>query len=105
MNILTDMQKRAFFDLLKTFNRIERRVLIGRHIHTDVTDHDLWSLYYAPALRFGLSKTHARVLGEIGAVFGYSIGEMLATETKVLLKMQHPARSRKLKNILESTPF
>jgi hypothetical protein len=105
VNNLTGVQKRAFFDLIKTFNIIERRVLIWRHIHTDVTYHDLWSLYYAPALRLGLSKTRARVLRRIGSVFGCSIGEMLTTETKVLLRMRHPVRSAKLKRILDSTPF
>ena len=101
--ILTEVQKQEFLDMIMAFGPVERRILIGRDVDTDVTYDNLWSLYHFPALRFGLSEEHSRILKNIGLEFGYSIEEVRAVEVRALLKMRHPSRSRKLKNILDHT--
>ena len=101
--ILTEVQKQEFLDMIMAFGPVERRILIGRDVDTDVTYDNLWSLYHFPALRFGLSEEHSRILKSIGLELGYWIEEIRTIETKVLLKMRHPSRSRKLKNILGHT--
>ena len=101
--ILTEVQKQEFLDMIMAFGPVERRILIGRGVDTDVTYDNLWSLYHFPALRFGLSEEHSRILKSIGLEFGYSIEEVRAIEARVLIKMRHPSRSRKLKTILDHT--
>ena len=103
--IFTEVQKQEFLDMIMAFDPAERRILIGRDVDTDVTYDNLWSLYYFPALRFGLSEEHSHILKSIGLEFGYCIKEIRAIETKALLKIRHPSRSRKLKNILDHTQF
>ena len=101
--ILTEVQKQEFLDMIKAFGPVERRILIGRDVDTDITYDNVWSLYHFPALRFGLSDEHGHILKHIGLEFGYSIEEIRAIEAKTLRKMRHPSRSRKLKNILGHT--
>ena len=103
--ILTEVQKQEFLDMIMAFGPVERRILIARDVDTDVTYDNLWSLYHFPELRFGLSEEHSHMLKNIGLEFGYCIEEIRIIETKVLLKMRHPSRSRKLKNILDHTQF
>ena len=103
--IMTEVQKQEFLDMIMAFGPVERRILIGRDADTDVTYDNLWSLYHFPALRFGLSDEHSRILKNIGLEFGYCIEEVRDIEARVLLKMRHPSRSRKLKNILDHTQF
>ena len=103
--ILTEVQKREFLDMIMAFGPVERRILIGRDVDTDVIYDSIWSLYHFPELRFGLSDEHSRILKNIGLEFGYCIEEIRAIEARALLKMRHPSRSRKLKNILDSTQF
>ena len=101
--ILTEVQKQEFLDMIMAFGPVERRILIGRDVDTDVTYDNLWSLYHFPELRFGLSREHSHILNNIGLEFGYCIEEMRAIEARALLKIRHPSRSRKLKNILGHT--
>ncbi|MQF48994.1 hypothetical protein FIM08_03755 [SAR202 cluster bacterium AC-647-N09_OGT_505m] len=103
--ILTEVQKQEFLDMIKAFGPVERRILIGRDVDTDITYDNVWSLYHFPALRFGLSEEHGRILENIGREFGYSTEEIGVIEAKALLKIRHPSRSRKLKNILDHTQF
>ena len=103
--ILTEVQKQEFLDMMMTFGPVERRILIGRDVDTDVTYDNVWSLYHFPELRFGLSEEHSPILKNIGLEFGYCIEEIRGIENKALLKMRHPSRSRKLKNILDHTQF
>ena len=103
--ILTEVQKQEFLDMIMAFGPVEHRILIGRDVDTDVTYDNVWSLYHFPALRFGLSDEHGHILKNIGLELGYSIEEIRAIETRTLRKMRHPSRSRKLKNILDSTQF
>jgi len=103
--ILTEVQKQEFLDMMMTFGPVERRILIGRDVDTDVTYDNVWSLYHFPELRFGLSEEHSHILKNIGLEFGYCIEEIRGIENKALLKMRHPSRSRKLKNILYHTKF
>ena len=98
--ILTEVQKQEFLDMIMAFGPVERRILIGRDVDPDVTCDNLWSLYHFPALRFGLSEEHSQTLKNIGLEFGYCIEEIRAIETKLLLKMRHPSRSRKLQKML-----
>lgn len=103
--ILSEVQKQEFLDIIKTFDPIERRILVGKGVDTDITYGNVWCLYHCPALRFGLSGEHSRILKNIGQEFGYSTEEVEAIEAKTLRKMRHPSRSRKLKNILVYTQF
>ena len=101
--ILSEVQKQEFLDIIKAFGPIERRILIGKGVETDITYGNVWSLHHCPTLRFGLSEEHSRILKNIGQEFGYSTEEVEAIEAKTLRKMRHPSRSRKLKNILAYT--
>ena len=103
--ILTEVQKQEFLDMIMAFSPVERRILIGRDVDTDVTYGNVWSLYHFPELRFGLAEEHSHILKNIGLEFGYCIEEIRTIETKALLKIRHPSRSRKLKNILDHTRF
>ena len=101
--ILTETQQREFLDMIKVFGPIERRILMGKDVDTNITYNNLWSLYYFPALRFGLSREHNRILENFGWEFGYPTEQVRAIEAKALRKMRHPSRSRKLKTILDHT--
>ena len=103
--ILSEVQKQEFLDIIKAFGPIERHILIGKDVDTDITYGNVWCLYHSPTLRFGLSQEHNRILKNIGQEFGYSTEEVEAIEAKTLRKMRHPSRSRKLKNILVYTQF
>ena len=102
--ILTEVQKQEFLGMIKALGPVERRILTGRDVDTDITYDNVWSLYHFPELRFGLSEEHSRILKNIGREFGYRTEEIWAIEAKTLRKMRHPSRSRKLKNILDHTP-
>jgi len=97
---LTGLQQREFLELIKSFNPFERLILTGRENGTNITYQNVWSLY----LLLVLSDGHRGGLENICWNYGYSIEEATAIEAKVLRKMKHPSRLRKLQNILRKTP-
>jgi RNA polymerase primary sigma factor len=52
-------------------------------------------------LRFGLEDGRARTLEEVGREFNVTRERIRQIEAKVLRKLRHPSRSRKLKDYLE----
>ena len=51
-------------------------------------------------LRFGLEDGRARTLEEIGKEFNVTRERIRQIETKALIKLRHPSRSRKLRDYL-----
>ena len=52
-------------------------------------------------LRFGLEDGRSRTLEEVGKEFNVTRERIRQIEAKVLRKLRHPSRSRKLKDYLE----
>lgn len=52
-------------------------------------------------LRFGWDDNHPRTLEEIGTIFGVTRERIRQIEAKVVRKLRHPSRSRRLKDFLE----
>ena len=52
-------------------------------------------------LRFGLDDGRARTLEEVGKEFDVTRERIRQIEAKVLRKLRHPSRSKKLKDFLD----
>ncbi len=72
--------KEQIDDVLSTLTPREQRVLL---------------------LRFGLEDGRSRTLEEVGREFNVTRERIRQIEAKVLRKLRHPSRSRKLKDYLE----